>query len=147
MGFSEQVAIRIPSPQIDSISDRENSSSQVTDDIDNTMEAEGYMATRIDTIIGLIVLSVTGVAGHDIELNVQQRPVRLPQVEHDGMAHLSSSLLDGGVEPAVAGFIQNEWKPSIRVQYAAIWRQWTAWCSREGPVCGEFTSLSMVLVQ
>ena len=132
LGFSEQVAIRIPSPQIDSIGDRENSSSQATDDNDNTMVAEGSMATRIDRIIGLIVLPVTGVAGHDIELNDQQRPVRLPQVEHDGMAHLRSSLRDGGVEPAVAGFIQNEWKPSTRVQYAAIWRQWTAWCSREG---------------
>ena len=71
-------------------------------------------------------------SGHDIELDDQHGIERLPQVEHDGMAHLSASLRDGGVEPEVAGFIHNAWKPSTKVQYATVWRQWTAWCGRKG---------------
>ena len=42
------------------------------------------------------------------------------------------SKTGGGGEPEVAGFIQNAWKPSTRKQYAAVWRQLTAWCCRKG---------------
>ena len=63
------------------------------------------MALGIDQIIGPITALVTGMSGHDIELDDQQGVERLPQVEHDGMAHLSSSLRDGGVEPEVTGYI------------------------------------------
>ena len=31
----------------------------------------------------------------------------------------------------MAGFIQNAWKPGTKAQYAAVWRQWTAWCGRQ----------------
>ena len=50
------------------------------------------MAPGIDQIIGPITALVPGIAGHDPELDDQQGVERLPQVEHDGMAHLSSSL-------------------------------------------------------
>ena len=52
------------------------------------------MATGIDQIIGPITAPVTGIAGLDPELDDQHGVERLPQVEHDGMAHLSSSLRD-----------------------------------------------------
>ena len=92
---------------------------QVSDDSDNALVAEGAMAPRVDRIIGPIAEPFAGIAGHDIEFDNQHGIER--QVEHDGMAHLSASLRDGGVEPEVAGFIQNAWKPSTKVQYAAVW--------------------------
>ena len=88
------------------------------------------MATRTDQIIGPITLPITRDIRHDTEFDNQQVVERIPQVEHDGMAYLSST--DGGFEPEVAGFIQNAWKPSTRKQYAAVWKQWSAWCGRKG---------------
>ena len=120
-----------PPPQPDSIGCGPNSPHKVTDDIDHPLVAEGTMATGINQIIGPIALPLAGIAGHDIEPDNQQGADRLPQVEH-GMAHLGSALRDGGVEPDVAGFIQNAWKPGTKAQYTAVWRQWTAWCGRQG---------------
>ena len=129
--FQSRLLYAFPSPQLDPTSSGASSPYQVSDDTDNALVAEGAIATGIDQIIGPIAAPVTGIAGHDPELDDQHGVERL-QVEHDGMAHLSSSLRDGGVEPEVAGFIQNAWKPSTKVQYAAVWRQWTAWCGRKG---------------
>ena len=124
MDLQEQVALRLlpPPPKRDSTDSGENSWSQVPDDTDNALVAKDG-ATGIIQVIGPIALPTATVTGHDIEPDNQQAVIRLPEVEHDGMVHISSSLRDGGVEPAVAGFIQNAWKPSTGVQYSAIWRQ------------------------
>ena len=121
-----------PPPQPDSIGCGPNSPDTVTDDIDHPLVAEGTMATRIIQIISPIALPLAGIAGHDFEPNSQQGVDRLPQVEHDCMAHFGSALRDGGIEPDVAGFIQYAWEPGTKAQYAAVWRQWTAWCGRQG---------------
>ena len=105
---------------------------QQSDDSGDSMVAESTMATRADQIIGPTPIQIAEEIGHAFELDDQQAVARLPQVTHYGMANLSSTLQDGGVEPEVAGFIQNAWKPSTRKQYAADWRQWTAWCCRKG---------------
>ena len=96
------------------------------------MVAEITMASRTDRIIGPIALSPAREIGFDPEPEDQPVVVRLPQVTHDGMAYFSSSLQVGGVEPEVAGSIQNAWKQSTKGQYFAVWKQWTAWCGRSG---------------
>ena len=68
------------------------------------MVAESTVAARADQIIGAITFLVAGDTGHDIEPANEQDVDRLPQVTHDGMAYLSSTLRDGGVEPELAGF-------------------------------------------
>ena len=60
------------------------------------MVAESTMATRADQIIGPTPIQIAGEIGHDLELDDQQAVARLPQVTHDGMAHLSSTFQDGG---------------------------------------------------
>ena len=65
------------------------------------------MAPRVDRFIGPIAEPFAGIVGHDIEFDDQHGIERLPQVGHVGMAYLSASLRDGGVEPEVAGFNRN----------------------------------------
>ena len=82
------------------------------------------MAIRTDQVIGPITLPTTGVIEHDSEPDNQQGVDRLPQVARIMVLLISARpSRDDGVEPALAGFIQNAWKPSTRTQYAAVWKQ------------------------
>ena len=126
LGLPGPTNICLPPPQPDSPGAGEGVSTQLPDDSDHSMVAEITMASRTDQIIGPIALSPAREIGFDPEPEDQPVVVRLPQVTHDGMAYFSSSLQVGGVEPEVAGFIQNAWKQSTKVQYFAVWKQWTA---------------------
>ena len=54
------------------------------------------------------------------------------QTEDDAMARLSRSFQEAGLPSEVASFLRAAWKPSTCRQYSSAWRQWYAWCGREG---------------
>ena len=96
LGLQEPVALRLPSPQSSTSGSGADVQSQLSDDSGDSMVAESTMAIGADQIISPTPIQVAGEIGHDFELDDQQAVARLPQVTHDGMAHLSSTLQDGG---------------------------------------------------